>query len=45
MQQMCNRLRKTTNDYIGACRTVSQGRQTRKELQQYASLYTAFWKN
>ena len=22
MQQMCNRLRKTTNDYVAACRTV-----------------------
>ena len=31
MQQMCNRLRKTTNDYVEACRTVHDAVENQKQ--------------
>ncbi len=53
MQQMCNRLRKTTNDYVEACRTVYEKVETEKSgreksdsllnrLNELCSFYTTY---
>ncbi len=43
MRQLSQRLRETTKKYVDVCRTVSDERQNRKDLNKYASLYTTYW--
>ena len=56
MKQLSQRIRETTQAYLGVCRTVSERRraeqekdanaqrQRQQELNNYASLYSTFWK-
>ncbi|MBQ6927237.1 MAG: cyclic nucleotide-binding domain-containing protein [Oscillospiraceae bacterium] len=56
MKQLSHRIRETTQAYVDVCRTVSERRRAEKEentkarlryqqeLNNYASLYSTFWK-